>query len=81
MNKGAYMVNIRNYQQANPESILNFQILLPNQWMRSINFETLKKLQDGIRNTKDGGGKGAFASPGMDSSDWNLRHLANLPII
>ena len=47
------------------------------------NFETLKKVADGIQKHKDElGVKGAFTSAGMDSSsDWRFKtHLANLPI-
>ena len=69
------------------KAILNQYFELSDAAVKSVdeinNFETLKKVADGIQKHKDElGVKGAFTSAGMDSSsDWRFKtHLANLPI-
>ena len=69
------------------KAILNQYFELSDAAVKSVdeinNFETLKKVADGIQRHKDElGVKGAFTSAGMDSSsDWRFKtHLANLPI-
>ena len=70
------------------KAILNQYFELSDAAVKSVdeinNFETLKKVADGIQKHKDElGVKGAFTSAGMDSSsDWRFKtHLANLPSI
>ena len=69
------------------KAILNQYFELSDAAVKSVdeinNFETLKKVADGIQKHKDElGVEGAFTSAGMDSSsDWRFKtHLANLPI-
>ena len=69
------------------KALLDKYMELPDAAVTSVaeidNFETLKKVADGIQKDKDElGVKGAFASAGFDaSSDWRFKtHLANIPL-
>lgn len=69
------------------KALLDEYLKQPNAAVTSIdqinNFETLKKVVEGIQADKDELGiKGAFTSSGFDaSSDWRFKtHLANLPL-
>ena len=69
------------------KTLLDEYMALPNAAVTSVdeinNFETLKKVAEGIQADKDElGVKGAFTSAGFDaSSDWRFKtHLANMPL-
>ncbi len=69
------------------KTLLDEYMALPNAAVKSVdeinNFETLKKVAEGIQADKDElGVQGAFTSAGFDaSSDWRFKtHLANLPL-